>query len=189
MIVILPLILSGTRGFILSGILTTFFYYSYLKNREINLKRVFIQLFLVIIGYQKIIKLIIGGIAKLESNQARIDQIKNVLEQITILNSIIGFGIGKEINGRLYYEIEWLEIFLNQGVVGLFLWGYIFIFIIKELLIIKNSISNGLILGLVYLLILSFTNPFFTNIFGATYIAICLSYIKNYKKSGSADKE
>ncbi len=172
------IVLTFTRGFILSLIL------SYIMLEIFSKRFSFKTLILLVFNI-----LIIGALFifynfqnignKATSDSVRLNTIDEVYEQTGFINTFIGNGFGKGVTSRdIHMEISYLEIFFKQGILGLFFYLYMFIFLIQ---FYNRAVKNGnsyyakpLLLAAIFTYIQSFTNPFINNPIGMSMVIISL---------------
>jgi len=171
---LIAILLTFTRGFVLALILV-FIIKSIIDIKE---KKSFNFLIIISILLAIVIPLYIVFIgSKGESDQIRIIQIMQVLDNVNIVSLFVGhgFGIGVPIrpNGM---EISYLEIFHKQGLLGLMFWLLILIYTILSYIRIeeKTPLVKSLLGGSLFIFMQSLTNPFMNNPIGMSMILISL---------------
>ena len=175
-IVILPaIILTFTRGFLISLILTYILYYLFKKKTYSIL---IITLSILLFSYAKgFYEDNLGD--KSESDQIRIEQFNEVYSKTNFVNIIFGHGLGSGTTIRdNHFEITYLEIFYKQGLLGLLFWLSILAFILyyyyKSYLIGNEKYALPFLLSTLFLYIQSFTNPFLINSLGITILMLSM---------------
>jgi hypothetical protein len=110
------------------------------------------------------------------SDTGRIDQIREVYEEITPLSILIGHGFGIGIPSRqVHMEIAYLEIFHKQGIVGLLFWGLIVLTLfVKYRAAISSPLSDAFFLGAIFVFFQSLTNQFINNPIGLSMILLTI---------------
>lgn len=124
------------------------------------------------------------------SVNARIDFINDSKD--ILLNSpenfIIGTGYGTEIDGRLNgIEMSFLDILVEQGLIGLLLWGFLFLIVFYNYYMVYkkggtlSSLEISLMSAFFGLLLLTNINPFINNPIGISFMVILLIVSQNRK--------
>jgi hypothetical protein len=178
LVILAAIILTFTRGFIVTFLIVAVIYLFFIRKRLLYL--LLFALFTVIA-----VPVIWGFVSNEEmidrqtSNTNRIVQITEVVKEITPASALIGHGFGKNIESRedLHLEIAYLEIFHKQGVVGLLFWLYLFYVIFREYKKAVKVHSDKAIpfyLAVLFAYIQSLTNPFINNPLGITLLVIAL---------------
>lgn len=175
-IIILPAIIGTfTRGFAISLIASYIIYYIF-KNFKYS-----VLLLLLCLAFFSSVKNIyeksLGD--RSESDEMRVIQIDQVLERTNGLTFFIGHGFGNGVPIRdNHFEINYLEIFYKQGIIGLLFWITIFLFIIlKYNSALKNNneiYAKPFLLSTFFLYIQSASNPFLSNSMGITIIFLSI---------------
>lgn len=108
-------------------------------------------------------------------------------------NLIIGSGYGTEIDDRLYgIEMSFLDILVEQGLIGLFLWFYLFALIYWNYYSVYKrehtlkTIDISLMAAFMGLLLLTNINPFINNPIGITFFLIVLIISQNRKEQAKS---
>lgn len=184
-IIIVAMILSGTRGFILMfGILYALFYGVPLLLK-LNFK-ILILAAVLMLGSLYFFKNVEIGNKNL-SDSVRIEQTKQVAERIDPFSLFIGHGFGNGVPVRMVHmEIGYLEVFHKQGLVGLGLWVIFFVFLYNAYIKKRNylTIRKVFFLSALFVLLISLTNPFFNNPIGISLFIISLSVFLTLNKMG-----
>lgn len=186
-IISLAVVLTFTRGFVISLFLVYLFYLIFIKKKFI---------ILLIITLSSLVAApyvwdLVSNSAKLDrkkSDQSRFSQINEVFQNTTIASSLVGHGFGENISSRqdLHLEIAYLEIFYKQGIVGLSFWFY-FIFLIgfyfyKCMLFGNAALASPFFLASLFTTLQSFTNPFINNPIGMTCLIVSLVCLRILSK-------
>jgi len=187
------MLLTLTRGFILSWGVVYFLYLIFFgKNKILMIFLVFAIPVGLFSAYQFIEKLSGFG-NKFWSNNIRFLQVSQVFEMITPYSIFWGHGLGVGVGVReIHMEIAYLEIFHKQGILGLLFWfGIFFILSVKFI----NSIGSEnfdlvlpFFLSVVFIYIESFTNPFLLSPLGMVVVLlswICFDILKRDDESSS----
>jgi hypothetical protein len=117
-----------------------------------------------------------------------------ILDSLNILkdpvNLIIGTGYGQEIAGRVNgIEMSFLDILVEQGLIGLSIWGSLFLLTFLNYHVhykIKGQITTldvSLLAAFVGALLLTNINPFINNPIGISFFLILLVFSLNKKNS------
>jgi len=181
----ISIILTGTRGLIFALAGTYLVKWIFLKLQYRSL----VYLFLGMIVLGGIIFSLSDKIGdKDESDQIRYETIHQVIDNINPASLLVGhgFGIGVPIRPT-HMEISYLEVFHKQGVLGLLY--YTAIFLIAYILYKSNDQRNsmGFFMSLIFVYLLSFTNPYLNHPLGITIISIAIVCMK--KMSLVEDKQ
>jgi len=184
-LLLVSIILTLTRGFILATITGIIFYLIFInKNKLIGL----LTLGAFIIMVAIITPLYMETIGdKSESDIIRYIQFDQVLERTNWINFFIGDGFGNGVPIRpIHMEISYLEIFTKQGILGLLFWGGLFshvTFLFFSLNRNKNAFSYAtpFFLSVFVIYVQSATNPYLNNPIGLTMILISLTAINRIK--------
>ena len=173
-LLLFAIFLTFTRGFIVALAL------AFLIQNIIDIKQkksfTFVIIFSILLAIAIPAYMLLIG-SKGESDQIRITQIMQVLDNINIVSLFIGhgFGIGIPIrpNGM---EISYLEIFHKQGLLGLILWFSILFHTVFSYIKIKvkTPLVKSLLGGSLFIFMQSLTNPFINNPIGMSMILISL---------------
>ena len=175
-IIMIAMIFSGTRGFILMfGFVYALFYGVPLLLR-LNIKTLILASVLVFgsvffFGSQDI-----GD--KEVSDSARVQQVVQVVQDIDPVSFFVGHGFGNGVPVRpIHMEIGYLEVFHKQGIIGLCFWGLFFIVLYNAYVRKRNfpAIRKAFFLSLLFMALLSLTNPFFNNPIGISLFMISLA--------------
>ena len=180
LLLLVAIYLTFTRGFLLALFLTLFSYY--VGSKKI-IKVGLITLFSIIglILFSKSFS--DSSFDRGESDMIRITQIKQVQERITPLSFLIGHGFGEGVPIRdNHMEINYLEIFHKQGILGLLFWVFILIYVI---ILYKNTwnkvtepIARPFLLATLFVYFQSATNPFLTNSIGMHMVMLSIVCLK-----------
>ncbi len=177
------MILTGTRGFILMfGVIYVLFYGIPLMLR-MNFKILILAVFLVIGSIYFFGNFELGD--KDLSDSIRIQQLIQVVERINPISLFIGHGFGNGVPIReVHMEIGYLEVFHKQGLLGLSLWGLFFIVLYNSYIKGENylEIRRAFFLSVLFVILLSLTNPFFNNPIGISLFMIALASLKALNK-------
>ncbi|MFC4323384.1 O-antigen ligase family protein [Litchfieldia salsa] len=125
------------------------------------------------------------------SVNARIDFI--IASKDILLSSpavfVFGTGYGMEIDGRLNgIEMSFLDILVEQGLIGLFIWFYLFFLVFYNYYYIYkrgeklNTLDISIMSAFMGLLLLTNINPFINNPIGISFFLIALIISQNRKE-------
>lgn len=176
-LMLFSILLTLTRGFILFTTLISLYYYLFI-NKNIVVKSVF--LILCIIAVIILVPIIIETLGdKSDSDLIRFITFYEVIDRVNPLSFIIGHGFGIGVPSKpIHMEVSFLEIFHKQGMIGVFFWVSLFIYIFMCYSRIKNKeykrIALPFLLSVVFVILQSLTNPYMNNPIGLTIILISL---------------
>jgi hypothetical protein len=184
MIIIVAMIFSGTRGFILMFGLIYGLFYGIPLLLKMNLKLITAAIILICLSLNFFSQMEVKN--RVISDSARIEQIEQVFQRITPTSLFFGhgFGIGVPIR-EVHFEIAYLEVFHKQGLLGLSILGIFIYFLYIEYKKFTNEyeIRKAFFLSILFTLLLSFTNPFFNNPIGLSLLSISLVSFKLLNKN------
>jgi hypothetical protein len=166
------ILITGTRGFLVSLALCYFVKWVILRFNYRSLIYLSIGV-IIFLGAFLQLKSTVGD--KDESDQTRIEQIKEVKERITPLSAIIGHGYGIGVPIRpIHMEISYLEVFHKQGIVGLLY--YLTILLVSYLSFKNCTFENGIgfYLSIIFVFFISGTNPYINHPLGITIISFAI---------------
>ncbi len=173
----LCIILTLTRGFILFTVLITA-YYIFFINKNVILK--WIVFIFGIIAFSILVPILLETLGdKSDSDNSRYLQINEVIAAIDPISFIIGHGFGVGVRSReIHMELSFLEIFHKQGIIGLAFWSglFFYIFLLYAKIKIKSyrKIALPFLLGVVFIILQSTTNPYMNNPIGLMMILISI---------------
>ncbi len=180
------MILSGTRGFILMFGLVYALFYGIPLLLKINIK------ILILAGIFVFASVFFFGNSDIGdkgiSDSARVQQIVQVAQDIDPLSFLIGHGFGNGVPVRpIHMEIGYLEVFHKQGILGLCLWGGFFLVLYNAYVRKRNfpAIRKAFFLSLLFMVLLSLTNPFFNNPIGISLFMISFAVFNTLNKIGN----
>lgn len=174
--IITAMILSGTRGFILMFGLLYALFYGVPLLLKLNFKILILATILTLGSLYFFKNVEIGN--KNLSDSVRIEQIRQVVERIDPISLLIGHGFGNGVPIRMVHmEIGYLEVFHKQGLLGLGLLVIFLIVLYNAYIKIQNylAIRKVFFLSVLFVLLISLTNPFFNNPIGISLFIISLS--------------
>jgi hypothetical protein len=124
---------------------------------------------------------------RLHSDEGRIQQVKEVVQQTTIISTLIGHGFGIGIKSRpVHMEISYLEIFHKQGLLGLAFWLLVFgQLILKYQGSKKDGFSQAFFLSGLLVFIQSLTNQYVNNPIGLSIVLLSIVCLDVSKKEDS----
>jgi len=134
-----------------------------------------------------------------ESDRIREMQLQQVKDAVSPVSFIVGHGFGDGVRVRKnHMEINYLEIFHKQGIIGIAFWLYMLAYIIINYINVKKlqpgnePLARSFLLATFFVYIESITNPFLTNSIGLNIIMIsivCLNVLKrNYYPNTSTEQ-
>lgn len=167
LIITVAMILTGTRGFILMLGFIYLLFYGIPLILKLHVKMLILTAVFVFGSIYFFANRNIGD--KDLSDSIRVQQLTQVVQDIDPVSFFIGHGFGKGVPIRpIHMEIAYLETFHKQGLLGLCLWGFFFIIWYNAYVRKKNfpNIRKSFLLGVLFMTLLSLTNPFFNNPIG-----------------------
>jgi hypothetical protein len=190
-LLIAAIVLTFTRGFLLSLVLVVIIYLLIFYKHKI------LSFVIVIAGavlgylYFGVYADVLGD--KSDSDNVRVMEIDQVKSAIDPFSFFVGHGFGNGVDVRPdHMEISYLEIFHKQGLVGLFFW----IFILSAIFFSYNKAQqNGnketalpYLLASVFVFLQSFTNPYLNNPIGMSVVLISIVTLRRLEiiKIGAA---
>lgn len=185
------IVLTLTRGFILFTIVVAL-YYIFFINKRVGIK--WFTMGCIIVGILYLAPIFFEAIGeKSDSDSTRYTQIDQVFEAVNPITFLIGhgFGIGVPIR-EVHMELSFLEIFHKQGIFGIFLWLALFTHISILYFNLKiaqfKKIALPFVLGVVFVILQSLTNPFMNNPIGMTMILITVVVLSKLLELQKIDK-
>lgn len=188
-ILLLAILLTLTRGFLLALCLTLFAYYA---QRAKKFRMVFfVVAAIVILAFsQPIISFVSRTVDSMLSEKrsgqlnekllgdrtysdaGRFTQIKEVTERVTLTSLFIGHGFGNGIPSReVHMEISYLEIFHKQGLLGLSFWAFIFWLLVRNYRAGPDTeLRNAVFYSALFVFFQSITNQYMNNPIGLSVI-------------------
>lgn len=178
LVLLIAIVLTLTRGFIIFTILVYLFYLTFFYRKKIvSIIIVFFSIAITIYALPTYLEAI-GD--KEESNLVRTTQINQVFERTNFSNFLFGNGFGKGVPiSPQHMEISYLEIFCKQGIIGLLFWALLILYITILFVILYREKKNTEIvlpcfLSVIFIVFQSATNPFINNPIGLTMILITI---------------
>ncbi len=180
MILLLSILLTFTRGFILSVASVYIIYLIFIKRKAIRfLMTVMIFGLAAWLGWG-----FVNNAKKIDRNRSddeRIQQITEVRNHATGFSVFLGNGFGVGIPSRPErMEITYLEIFHKQGIFGILCWAMVLYVCYTLFRKGDSQLLTSFFLSVVFVFIQSFTNPFLNNPIGIYLISIsvvCMSVL------------
>jgi hypothetical protein len=124
-----------------------------------------------------------------QSNLVRVEQFHQVMSAVTPVSFFIGHGFGKGVLVREnHMEINYLEIFHKEGIIGLLFWLFLLAYVIFIYTNINRFNSENeifarpFLLSTLFVYIESATNPFLTNSIGMNIVLITIVALKVLRK-------
>lgn len=179
LILAIAMILTGTRGFILMFCLLYGLFYGIPMILKLNVKMMILAGLVIFGSLYFFANMEIGD--KNLSDSIRYQQLDQVFQDIGPISLFIGHGFGVGVPIRpVHMEIGYLETFHKQGILGLMLWGLFFLLLYNAYVKKKNfsEIRKSFFLAVLFVIILSTTNPFFNNPIGISMFMIALASLK-----------
>lgn len=203
--ILIAILLTFTRGFLLALALTYFVYYVILSRSYQKAIIAILICGIVVFGggtiYSQASKVVsqfgdnprkipsttLLGDRQFSDNERK-NQFNQVFAAVTPLSFMIGHGFGNGVKSRpIHMEISYLEIFHKQGVLGLTCWGIILFMLIRgyqEASVIDAKTSQVYLLASLLFAFESLTNQYINNPIGLGMVLIsftCLGVIKKEK--------
>ena len=185
-ILLIAIILTLTRGFILMTLIVTIFYFLFIYRNKVISLIVFLSL---VIGFFAALPFYLESIGdKAESDMVRIYTLDEIVEKTNPFNFFIGDGFGKGVPIRpVHMEVSYMEIFSKQGALGILFWLLLLIYITYKYFSIYKDKERLNYMAPFYLSVLfvymqSLTNPFINNPIGMSMVLISLSVLETSKK-------
>jgi hypothetical protein len=183
-LIILPAIFATlTRGFIIS-IVSTYFIYFLFKKKSFSILIIMVTIFVFSFA-KNFYEESLGD--RTDSDQMRYIQVDQVFNKITFTSFFFGHGFGSGVEIRdNHFEVNYIEIFLKQGLLGLMFWISLFLIIIKKYIKVINNNNNNIhyanpfLFSVIFLYIQSASNPFLSNSMGLTILFLsftCLNVL------------
>jgi O-antigen ligase len=175
------IVLTFTRGFILSTAATIVVYIVFFSNKNLRMLCYIASLIAVIVLFTPWFITQLGD--KSDSNIVRLITYEQVKESVTPLSVLFGHGLGIGVEMRsVHMEATYLEIFHKQGLLGLFFWFIILLLTILAYSKIRNKesrlIALPFVLSTVLIYIQTTTNPFLNNPIGMSMVLIAFSALR-----------
>jgi hypothetical protein len=187
LIILVAVYFTFTRGFILALFVSVFLYQLFFRS---FLKSALVLIFSVIIIAAFGDYYLASSFDRGESDSIRKMQLEQVASSVDPASIFIGHGFGKGVPIRdNHFEINYLEIFHKQGLVGLMFWFAILIYISILYINCKRlgyeKEARPFLLATLFVYIQSATNPYLTNSMGLNMIMISIVSLNVYLKKGS----
>jgi hypothetical protein len=181
-LLLLSLIMTFTRGFLLSTGATVVIYMFAKKNAKILASIAILIVFTFFFAPWFITQL--GD--KSTSDLVRVITYQQVKESLTPFSILFGHGLGIGVEERtVHMEASYLEIFHKQGVVGLSPWLLIFLLVIWSYSKISDkenrTIALPFVLSMILIYIQTVTNPFLNNPIGMSMVLITLCVVRTLR--------
>jgi O-antigen ligase len=180
-IILSAVVLTFTRGFLLSIILVGIVYLLFIEKKRLLVFGLGVILILLSLILIPIYMDSIGD--KSSSDSERFIQTNEVFERVTPLNVFLGAGFGQGVPARpIHMEISFLEIFRKQGIMGLFFWFYLLfatcISFYKADKFGNRKYALPFLLATIFVYFQTMTNPFLNNPIGMSVVLISLVVLK-----------
>jgi hypothetical protein len=174
--------LTFTRGFVLAILITIFLHQLIFKSLLKSIVILISSIFLIIFLGQYYLA---AGFNREDSDVVRKIQFQEVMAAADPVSIVIGHGFGKGVPIRdNHFEINYLEIFHKQGVIGLAFWFGLLLYICKLYINCKRldyeREARPFLLAALFVYIQSATNPFLTNSIGLNMIMISIVSLNVY---------
>jgi hypothetical protein len=178
------IVLSGTRGLIISVIASLALLIALTYKRRILAK--FLALCLILFAFILVplfVSVLRGGEQISSSNEDRILTINQVKDQITAGTLLWGHGFGIGVpESPEHMTITYLEIIHKNGLIGLTVWGSLIVLVLRRYVHLKRSpdrfeTATPFALGVLIVVVDTFTNPTLNNPIGLSIVFICFSVL------------
>ncbi|NNV55522.1 hypothetical protein [Limnovirga soli] len=176
-----------SRGFFVALFLTGIIYNFFFGNLVKSMGILFISIIAVVFFNQYYVSL---SFDRTESDYVRTTQIQQVYDRIDLPSFFIGHGFGEGVPVRdNHLEINYLEIFHKQGIIGIIFWLAILAYITLGYINIKKcypeneAFARPFLLSAYFTYFESLTNPYLTNSIGMNLIMltiVCFSVLKKH---------
>jgi hypothetical protein len=184
-VLVLSVILTFTRGFLVALMMTYLFYLIFIRKSAL---KVILLTFLLTIIAALLWEFIYAKMDRSSSDSTRIRQIEEVMNDVTPVSALIGHGFGIGVPSRPErMEIVFLEVFHKQGIMGLLFWALVMVlswYLYRKALGNNSQLAVPFLLAVVLIYLESFTNPYLNNPIGLTMILVslvCLNILGNKK--------
>ncbi|MEJ7826666.1 MAG: hypothetical protein WKF91_00665, partial [Segetibacter sp.] len=186
LIVLIAVYFTFTRGFIVALFVSIFLHQLLFKSFFKSILIVFLSVIIVGSFSQQYVN---ASFDREESDEVRIVQFQQVMAAVTPTSLIIGHGFGEGVAIRSHHlEVNYLEIFHKQGLLGLTFWIFILFYIGFLYLNCKRlgyeKEARPFFLATLFVYVQSATNPYLTNSIGLNMIMISIVSLNIYLKEG-----
>lgn len=167
LILVLAMLLTGTRGFILIFAFIYALIYGIPLLMRLNIKFLIVSAIVIFGAIFMFTRIDLGD--KEISDNIRITQLREVVERIDPISIFIGKGFGVGVPVRpVHMEIGYLELFHKQGLLGICLWAFFIILLYNKYVRVDGfkPIKQAFFISCLFVLMVSITNPFFNNPIG-----------------------
>lgn len=175
-----------TRGFFLAIFLTAILFNLFFRNFFKGLAIIIACVFIIAYFNQFYISI---SFDRDESDRIRTTQIQQVMDRVNPVSFFIGHGLGEGVPIRdTHMEINYLEVFHKQGIIGVLFWALLLTYIIISYINIRKTnpqnemYARAFLLSTLFIYFESFTNPFLTNSIGLNLVMltiVCFNVLKN----------
>lgn len=180
-LLLLSIILTFTRGFLLATGLTLVIYIFFFAKRNLKILAYIVLLASLVV---LLAPWFVGQLGdKSVSNVTRVITYEQVKEKMSPFSVFLGHGFGNGVEERsVHMEASYLEIFHKQGLIGLSFWLLILALILWSFSKIRNKenkhIALPFVLSIILIYIQTVTNPFLNNPIGMSMVLITLSVVR-----------
>lgn len=185
-IIIAALLLTFTRGFLLSIVLVYLFHLIFIRKK---MGKLLVLIAIIVCAGSAVWKMVSQSnvLNRDKSDADRITQINEVIDDITLLSAVSGHGFGVGVPSRPErMEITYLEIFHKQGIIGLLFWFGLLFYSWSLFVIRKNDLSIPFMLSIIFIYVQSTSNPFLMNPIGLIMITLSLVSLNILKKEDTS---
>jgi hypothetical protein len=125
------------------------------------------------------------------SDNERKRQIQQVFSSTTVTSVFWGHGFGSGVKSRpVHMEISYLEIFHKQGLIGIGVWIFLFLSLVKSFaraLSVKPQLAYAYFLSALFIFLQSLTNQYINNPIGLGMVLLALVCLDRIIKSPNPD--
>lgn len=175
---LISIVISMTKGLVLSllvGHILIFFSKKYSVSTRLTV------MFSAVIFTMSLLSIFdFSRFTQLSVDTGMINRFQVLDESLVKINEavIFGNGFGTELpTKRFHQENSFIDIFVEQGLVGLFLYCCLIFMIVK-----KKKVHSNLVMAMLATVLMSFTNPAINNPLGIGILILTLIFIKSKKK-------
>jgi len=105
---------------------------------------------------------------------------------------VFGHGFGAQVFGRTMIEITYVNIFVEQGLIGIIFWLLPLAYMAWQVIRIRDSVLRAqalpYLMGTFFVYVVSLTNPFLTNPIGMAVVLIAMVVIRVIRQSSGEDR-
>ncbi|WP_455283538.1 hypothetical protein [Cupriavidus necator] len=184
LVIVVAIYMTHTRGLYLSIVLVAVIVYASFSQK------VAIFLGLLALGVILSAGQVMELAAKPESDIVRLLDLQYIYRQTDVWSLMFGHGFGATINDRGRIEIAWAEIFFKQGLVGLVFWLYWLGQVVNMYYALDRQGRESLrpyFATILFVMLISFTNPFMNNSIGL--VAMLIAYFAIERAAAERERQ